>query len=81
VQTNWKKWHETGSGEVKTFWKKGKLVVERRGEDDRKITARYSINSDGRLVVTTTFNMGRLGPVTFDRLYDRAPEEKLPEEW
>ncbi len=73
-RTDWKSWHALERGEVKTAWKKGKLVVEQRNQQDRKTTSKYSINPDGQLVIAVTISMGQAGPVTFDRVYDRVDE-------
>ena len=74
LQTDWKDWHPTRGGEVKAEWKKRRLVVQRRNQEDRKTTSKYSINPDGQLVIAITISLGQAGPVTFDRVYDRAEE-------
>ena len=58
--------------EVKARWKKGALEVERKGERGSQ-RERYRLSEDGqRLTVEASVQMGRMGKIEFQRVYDRV---------
>ena len=63
--------------EVKARWKKGVLEVERKGERGTQ-RERYRLSEDGqRLTIESRIEMGRMGKIEIERVYDRA--EASPE--
>ena len=69
-----------GKTKVKSRWKKGKLAISVSfpgggAGTTPTLTQNYSLNKDGRLLVTTTVGVGGgTRPFTVKRFYDRQEE-------
>ena len=58
--------------EVKARWKKGVLQIDRKGERGSQ-RERYKLSEDGqRLTVEASVQMGQMGKIEFQRVYDRV---------
>jgi hypothetical protein len=65
---------EVGFAEVRTRWKKARVVIERRTPRGQASETIELLPGAQRLVVVSKMPAGPMGGLTLKRVYDRAPE-------
>ncbi len=70
---------DNGNGEVKTYWKDGKLRVETRGASGASVSESWERVPDrSRLILMVRIEGGPAGKLELKRIYDRAAAAATP---